>query len=93
MSRYRLIALDLDGTLLNSSMRLSETNTEAVRRAMDAGLWVVLATSRWYGLAKRTAETIGCESPLQRRTQLARLPDREAQPAGSLGELGEVERR
>ncbi len=64
MSRYRLIALDLDGTLLNSSMRLSETNTEAVRRAMDAGLWVVLATSRWYGLAKRTAEKIGCESPI-----------------------------
>lgn len=64
MPDYKLIALDLDGTLLNSSMRLSETNTEAVRRAIDAGLRVVLATSRWYGLAKRTAERIGCEAPI-----------------------------
>jgi Cof subfamily protein (haloacid dehalogenase superfamily) len=64
MSRYRLIALDLDGTLLNSSMRLSETNAEAVRRAIGEGLHVVLATSRWYGLAKRTADRIGCEAPI-----------------------------
>jgi len=64
MSRYELIALDLDGTLLNSSMRLSETNAEAVRQAIDEGLHVVLATSRWYGLAKRTADRIGCRAPI-----------------------------
>ena len=46
MTRTRLIALDLDGTLLNSSLRLSERNAEAVRRALDKGVKVVLATSR-----------------------------------------------
>ena len=60
----RLIALDLDGTLLNSALRLSERNAEAVRRALDNGVNVVLATSRWYGLAKRTAGRLGIDTPL-----------------------------
>lgn len=64
MSDYKLIALDLDGTLLNSAMRLSDTNAEALRRAMDGGVQVVLATSRWYGLAKRTADRLGLDTPI-----------------------------
>ena len=64
MSGIKLIALDLDGTLLNSSLKVSERNAEAVKRALDAGVKVVLATSRWYRLAKRTAERLGIDSPL-----------------------------
>jgi Cof subfamily protein (haloacid dehalogenase superfamily) len=64
MARYKLIALDLDGTLLNSGLRLSDTNAAALRRALDAGVQVVLATSRWYGLALRTAERLGIDTPL-----------------------------
>ena len=61
---YKLIALDLDGTLLNSALRLSDGNGEALRQAIAGGLQVVLATSRWYGLAKRTADRVGIETPL-----------------------------
>lgn len=61
---YKLLALDLDGTLLNSALKLSDGNAAALRRALEAGLQVVLATSRWYGLAKRTADRIGIETPL-----------------------------
>ncbi|HEY8768765.1 MAG TPA: Cof-type HAD-IIB family hydrolase [Dehalococcoidia bacterium] len=64
MSKYRLLALDLDGTLLNSAMRLSDTNAEALRSAIDRGIFIVLATSRWYGLARRTADRLGLETPL-----------------------------
>ncbi len=64
MTRIKLIALDLDGTLLNSSLRLSERNGEAVRRALDRGVKIVLATSRWFGLAKRTADHLGIDTPL-----------------------------
>ena len=64
MSDIKLIALDLDGTLLNSSLRLSERNGEAVRHALDRGVQVVLATSRWFGLAKRTADRLGIGTPL-----------------------------
>jgi Cof subfamily protein (haloacid dehalogenase superfamily) len=64
VTRIRLIALDLDGTLLNTALKLSERNAEAVRRALDRGVKVVLATSRWFGLAKRTADRLGTDSPL-----------------------------
>ena len=64
MTRTRLIALDLDGTLLNSALRLSERNAEAVRRARESGVRVVLATSRWFGLARRTADRLGIDTPL-----------------------------
>ncbi len=64
MNDIKLVALDLDGTLLNSSLKVSERNAEAVKRALDAGVKVVLATSRWYRLAKRTAERLGIDTPL-----------------------------
>ena len=64
MSGIKLIALDLDGTLLNSSLKVSEHNAEAVKRALDAGVKVVLATSRWFGLARRTADRLGIDTPL-----------------------------
>jgi Cof subfamily protein (haloacid dehalogenase superfamily) len=60
----KLLALDLDGTLLNSSLKLSETNAAAVRRATDQGVKVVFATSRWFGLAKRTADRLDIDTPL-----------------------------
>jgi len=61
---YKLIALDLDGTLLNSAMRLSDGNAEALRKAIGRGFQVVLATARFYGLAKRTADRLGIDTPL-----------------------------
>ncbi len=64
MSGIKLIALDLDGTLLNSSLKVSERNAQAVKRALDAGVKVVLATSRWYLLAQRNAERLGIDTPL-----------------------------
>ena len=61
---YRLLALDLDGTLLNSALRLSDTNAEAVRGAMERGVQVVLATARFYGIALRTASRLDVQTPL-----------------------------
>ncbi len=61
---YKLIALDLDGTLLDSSMKLSEGNGEALSQAIEKGVQVVLATTRWYGLALRTAVRLDIQTPL-----------------------------
>ena len=44
-----IIALDLDGTLLNSNKELTEVNREALERAADAGWSVVPTTGRFYG--------------------------------------------
>lgn len=42
----KFIALDIDGTLTNHAGIISERNRLAVRRAIDAGIHVVLATGR-----------------------------------------------
>lgn len=46
MSKYKLIAFDMDGTLLNSKKQISEQTLEAVNRAFDAGKEVILSTGR-----------------------------------------------
>lgn len=42
----RLIALDMDGTLLNSRMEISETNKKAITLAVEKGARVVLCSGR-----------------------------------------------
>lgn len=44
----KLIALDIDGTTLTSDGRLSQRNKEALIRAADGGIHVVIATGRCY---------------------------------------------
>ncbi|QGQ97418.1 HAD family phosphatase [Paenibacillus psychroresistens] len=43
---YKLIALDVDGTLLNDEYMLTEKTKYAVKRANDAGAQIVLCTGR-----------------------------------------------
>ncbi|CAG7839716.1 HAD family hydrolase [Clostridium novyi B str. ATCC 27606] len=43
---YKLIALDMDGTLLNSEHLITEKNKEAIKKANEEGVKVVLATGR-----------------------------------------------
>ena len=45
----RVIALDLDGTLLNSNKELSADNLAALKSAADAGIEIVPTTGRFYG--------------------------------------------
>jgi len=42
----KLVAIDLDGTLLGSDGRISESNIQAVRGVLDRGVHVVLASAR-----------------------------------------------
>lgn len=42
----KLIALDIDGTLINSKMEVSPANIEALNRAYDRGIHIVLSTGR-----------------------------------------------
>jgi Cof subfamily protein (haloacid dehalogenase superfamily) len=44
--KYKLIALDVDGTLLNDEYMLTEKTKYAVRRANEAGAQIVLCTGR-----------------------------------------------
>ena len=54
----RLIALDIDGTLLDSEGRIPDANREAIARAIDAGVEVALATGRRYDFARPIFESL-----------------------------------
>ena len=49
MRKIGIIALDLDGTLLNSNKELSAGNLAALQRAANAGIEIVPTTGRFYG--------------------------------------------
>ena len=50
MAEIRIIALDLDGTLLDSEKRLSEANRDALARAAEKGVLIVPTTGRFFGM-------------------------------------------
>jgi Cof subfamily protein (haloacid dehalogenase superfamily) len=54
----RLIALDIDGTLLDSEGRIPDANREAIARALGAGVEVALATGRRYDFARSIFEAL-----------------------------------
>ena len=64
MSRFKLLALDIDGTLVNSRDELTPATSAAIRQACDAGIRVVLATGRRYSKAIHLVEPLGLDVPL-----------------------------
>jgi len=54
----RLLALDLDGTLLSSRKDISARNREAVTAAAESGVRIALVTGRRYPAARRIAEML-----------------------------------
>lgn len=51
--KYKMIAIDMDGTLLTDDKRISERNMRALKAAMEAGVRVCIATGRaWQGSRK-----------------------------------------
>ncbi len=44
MSVYKMVVIDIDGTLLNSKSELSEKNIEILKEASNRGIYVVLAS-------------------------------------------------
>ena len=43
---YKLIAIDLDGTLLNSSGEVTENTKVSLKKAIDNGIEIVLASRK-----------------------------------------------
>ncbi|GAC1429097.1 MAG: Cof-type HAD-IIB family hydrolase [Terriglobales bacterium] len=55
----RLLAIDIDGTLLNPEFQISATDLSAVRRAHEEGVEVILVTGRRHAFARPIAEQLG----------------------------------
>ena len=61
---YRLIAIDLDGTLLNSYGTISENNKNSIRKAQALGTEIVIASGRPISSAKTFANEAGANKYL-----------------------------
>ena len=62
--RVRLVALDIDGTLLRSDRTISARTRAALEQVRARGVRVVLVTGRRHPSARRVAADLGCEVPL-----------------------------
>src|SRR5215218_9967428 len=60
----RLVALDLDGTLLTSMGELPALGAALLAEAAAKGLHVILATTRHYASTLRVYKALGLDSPL-----------------------------
>lgn len=61
---YKLIAIDLDGTLLNSYGEISEENKKAIHYALSKGIEVILASGRDPQTMKKISLDLGIENYL-----------------------------
>ena len=61
---YRLIALDIDGTIRSDDHPLSQRTRSAIDKARDAGAVITLATGRIFKSAVRSAAELGITTPI-----------------------------
>ncbi len=59
---YKLIAIDLDGTLLNSYGKISDKNKNAIEKAKENGIEVIIASGRHITSVKSFAKEINSEN-------------------------------
>ena len=61
---YRLIALDIDGTIRSPEYPLSDRTRETIARVMDAGAVVTVATGRMFESARRASAEMNISAPI-----------------------------
>ncbi|WP_026583967.1 Cof-type HAD-IIB family hydrolase [Bacillus sp. J33] len=59
---YRMLALNIDGTLLQSNGRLHKSTKEAIEYVQQKGIYVTLVTSRSFPSAKKVAKALKINS-------------------------------
>lgn len=57
---YKLIAIDVDGTLINDDKIISNKTKQAIKYARDKGIYVILSTGRIFMEAKMFSDEAGC---------------------------------
>ncbi|MFA9556345.1 Cof-type HAD-IIB family hydrolase [Evansella sp. AB-rgal1] len=62
MKEIKLVALDMDGTLLNSEHAISEANRKAIKAAQEKGVHIVISTGRSIHTCRKHAESLNLSS-------------------------------
>ena len=63
-TRFKLLALDMDGTLLDGQDEISEVNRQAIAKAREQGVHIVLSTGRSIATCRPYAESLQLNSYL-----------------------------
>jgi Cof subfamily protein (haloacid dehalogenase superfamily) len=61
---YKMLAIDIDDTLINDEKEITEGTKQALAQALAHGVTVTLATGRMYASAKQLAAQLGLNVPL-----------------------------
>ncbi|GIP40745.1 5-amino-6-(5-phospho-D-ribitylamino)uracil phosphatase YcsE [Paenibacillus sp. J31TS4] len=64
MGPYKVIALDMDGTVLNSSHAISPENRKWIDKAIEAGITVMFSTGRGVQSVQKYVEELNLQSPM-----------------------------
>jgi len=64
MLKYKLLAIDLDKTLLNNEHRVSKRNYLALKKCKEMGLYVILASGREVETIDRFSDELGIYDPI-----------------------------
>jgi HAD superfamily hydrolase (TIGR01484 family) len=64
MGPYKLVALDMDGTLLTEEKTISPENRKWIHKAIDAGVTVMFATGRGVQSVEPYVEELNLQSPM-----------------------------
>lgn len=59
LSKFKMVAFDMDGTLLNSDHKLSDRTIVSIKTIADRGILVLLATARMTSAIKNHIEKLG----------------------------------
>lgn len=62
--KYKLLCLDMDGTVLNSEKKVSEENLKAIKKAHNLGVKIAICTGRLFANARVYADIFGIEAPI-----------------------------
>ena len=64
MTHYKLLAIDLDKTLLDNDHRVSRRNYDALKKCKDMGVYVILASGREVETIDRFSDELGIYDPI-----------------------------
>ena len=72
----KIIAVDLDGTLLNSDSQISDFTKETIKKVAEKGHQVIITTGRPYRMSKDFYRELGLDTPMINfNGSLTHLPD------------------
>ncbi|MGL5353809.1 MAG: HAD-IIB family hydrolase, partial [Clostridium sp.] len=62
--KYKMVCIDMDGTLLSKGGKVSDENRESISKAHEKGVEIVVTTGRIYNNAAYFSHILGVKSPV-----------------------------